>query len=520
MKFNILILSIFIFIQSSCSHKHDHDSQDTHETNDILDSNSHKTDNQNHNHENVKNQFVQYNEKFELFAEADPFVVGKNSNILVHLSHIPSFKALDTGVVTSVLIVNGREDKQVINQPSHKGIYEFSLTPEVSGIGKLVFKIESENGKSEILIDDIRVFSDEHNAIHEADKPIDPVINSTVFTKEQSWKINFATEKTKFEPLGQVIKTTAKIQASQNDEVMLTSKTNGVVKYLVDNLLEGKAISKRKSLFKISGNDLADNNSNINFQNAKNEYNKSKIEYERIKDLSKDKIVSEKRLIDAKFQFDNAKLVYDNLKKNFSSTGQSISSPINGFVKQLYIKNGQYVDVGQPIALITKNISLVLVAEVQQKYAPILHKINSATIRRIHDNKTYSLKQLNGKILSFGRNANPDNHLIPVSVEIENDGSFLSGSFVEIYLKTLSESSVLTIPNSALLEEQGNYFVYAQISPELFEKRSIRIGATDGLRTEIIEGLAKEERIVSVGGIFIKLSQTTGTLDAHSGHAH
>ena len=520
MKFNILICSIFILILSSCSHNNDHESQVSNHAKDTIGDNSQVGDNQGHNHEDVKNQFTIYNDYFELFAEAAPFVIGGKSEILTHFSVIPGFKPLENSRVTARLIINGREDIQNLDKPTKKGIYKFFLTPEVSGIGKLVFEIESKTGKNEITIDNIKVFNDEHNAIHEADNSINSSINSTVFTKEQTWKIDFSSELPKLEPLGQVIKTTAKVQASQNDEVMLTSKTNGVVKYLVDNLLEGKSINKRKSLFKISGNDLADNNSNVRYQKAKNDFDKSKIEYERIKDLAIDKIVSENRLIDAKYQYDSSKLVFDNLKKNFSSTGQFLSSPINGFIKQLYIKNGQYVDVGQPIAMITKNKSLVLLAEVQQKFAPILHSIKSATIRKVHDDKTYSLEELNGKILSYARNANADNYLIPVSLQIENDGSFLSGSFVEIYLKTLSESNVLTIPNSALLEEQGNYFIYVQITPELFEKRSIKIGVSDGIKTEVMEGLSNEERIVSKGGIFIKLSQATGTLDAHSGHAH
>jgi hypothetical protein len=70
------------------------------------------------------------------------------------------------------------------------------------------------------------------------------------------------------------------------------------------------------------------------------------------------------------------------------------------------------------------------------------------------------------------------------------------------------------------MEDQGNYFVYIQIHPELFEKRSVRIGATDGIRTEIVSGAAITDRIITQGAILVKLAQATGTLDAHSGHNH
>ena len=70
------------------------------------------------------------------------------------------------------------------------------------------------------------------------------------------------------------------------------------------------------------------------------------------------------------------------------------------------------------------------------------------------------------------------------------------------------------------MEEQGNYFVYVQVTPELFEKREVKIGTTDGVSTEIQKGITSIERIVTKGAILIKLTQSTGTLDAHSGHVH
>ena len=191
-----------------------------------------------------------------------------------------------------------------------------------------------------------------------------------------------------------------------------------------------------------------------------------------------------------------------------------------GFVKQLFVQNGQYVEAGQPIVSISQNKTLLLRSEVQQKYASILSAINSANIRTLHDNKTYTLEQLNGKVLSFGRTTNSDNYLIPLILQIDNKGDFISGGFVELFLKTLTNTQALTIPNSALLEEQGIYFVYVQITPELFEKREIKPGATDGLRTEILKGITQSERIVTKGAILIKLAQATGALDAHSGHVH
>jgi multidrug efflux pump subunit AcrA (membrane-fusion protein) len=105
-------------------------------------------------------------------------------------------------------------------------------------------------------------------------------------------------------------------------------------------------------------------------------------------------------------------------------------------------------------------------------------------------------------------------------MQINNTGNFIPGSFVEVYLKTVTNQQAVTVPNTALLEEQGVFFVWVQVTPELFEKREVHIGKTDGIDTEIKSGIGTTERIVARGAMMIKLAQATGSLDAHSGHVH
>lgn len=472
-----------------------------------------------HAHE-AKLQLTEYSSNMELFAEADPLAVGQNSAVLAHFTWLKDFKPLESGDVTITLIVGTKGIKQTLTKPVRPGIYKFEIQPQVAGIGKIIFDINSNQGKTQIIVNNITVYGDIHDAEHAAEEIVVSETNSTVFTKEQSWKIDFATEHPKVEPFGQVIKTTAQVESAQADEVLISAKTNGIIVLSSKNVLEGKSVSNGQVLFSISGSGLANNNSLVRFQEAKNNFDKTKADYERLAELAKDKIISEKDLLNAKNQFDNAKVTYDNLNKNFNASGQKVTSSMNGYVKQVFVQNGQYVEAGQPIVSISQNKTLLLKAEVQQKFAPVLGTINSANIRTLHNNQTYTLKQLNGKVVSFGRNTNKDNYLIPISLQIDNKGAFVSGGFVELYLKTLTNTKALTIPNTGLLEEQGTYFVFVQVHPELFEKREVKVGVSDGLITEIIKGINAQERVVTTGSILVKLAQSTGTLDAHSGHNH
>ncbi|MBK6348204.1 MAG: efflux RND transporter periplasmic adaptor subunit [Bacteroidales bacterium] len=473
-----------------------------------------------HAGEEVKIQLTAYSPEFELFAEADPFVVGKSSNILSHFSHLPDFKALEKGSVTIRLQIGTTEVTQTFDAPKRKGIFSFDLKPTVQGVGKIIYEIKTENISSQVVVSDITVYSGEEQADEAAAKKVSSRTNTVVFTKEQSWKIDFSTEQPAVEPFGQVIKTSALVESAAGDEVIVSAKMNGIVLYSGGSILEGKSVIAGQGLFSVSGSDMADNNLAVRIIEAQNNYERTQLEYDRKKSLAKDKIVSDKDLLTAKNDFENAKATNDMLRKNFSSAGQTISSPISGFVKQTFVSNGQYVTAGQPLVSVTKNKTLLLRADIQQKYAPLLQSFSTAHIRTLHNNTTYTLEQLNGKLLSYGRNTNTDNYLIPVSLQIDNVGGFISGELVELYLKTITNSNAITIPNDALVEDQGNYFVFVQVNPELFEKREVNIGSTDGIKTEIKSGIVDSERIVTKGAILVKLAQSSGALDAHSGHVH
>lgn len=487
----------------SCSHSHSHD---------------HPDEMQNHEHEKI--HIIAYSDDFEVFAESDPFITGQESNLLCHFTHLSNFKPLENAEVTVILKSGSHLIRQTLDRSVRKGIYSFNLIPETSGKAQVIFEIKQHNTVSLIIVPEMMIFSDHHEFHGSETETNHTSVNTVTFTKEQSWKIDFATEMPVNEPFGQIIKTTARLGSAQGDEMVLPAKTNGILKFVGDNVLEGKTVISGQTLFNISGSGLADNNTSVRFIEAQNNYERARTEYERHKELARDKIISEERLLLVKNEYENARAVFDNLNMNFSSSGQMVASPMNGFVKQIFVKNGQYVDAGQPIVSVSRNSTLVLQADVQQKYAPILGMVKSANFRTIYNNKTYTLEELNGKLLSYGRNTGSDNFMIPVNIQVNNTAGFIPGSFVEVYLKTVSNTKVLTIPNSALMEEQGNYFVFVQLNPELFEKRLIIPGATDGVKTEILSGLGKNERIVSKGAILVKLAQASGALDPHAGHVH
>ena len=486
------------------SHSHSHGSND-HSAHD-------------HSHANML-QLTAYSDKFEVFAEMSPFAVGELSNVMALVTSVDNFKPLESGKITASLIVGSDGIRQVAERPATAGNYNFSLKPATVGKGSLVFDIESAGINSQVVIP-VEVYRDGHAAFHATENGAYDVANNISFPKAQSWNIDFATEEVVRGAFGEAIRTTAQIIPSQGDERIVTALADGLVTFSTNNILAGKAVNSGESLFSIESGSFADNNMSVRYTEAEAEYNRAKAEYERKRELAKDRIVSDREFIAAEAEFKSAEINYNNLRRNFTSGKQMVNSPIAGFIKDVFVRNGEYVSAGAPVIAVSQNKDLLIQADIQPKYYPSLSGIVSANIKLLSSGEVYTLEELDGKLVSYGRAVDVNNPLIPVIFQIRNSGRFLPGSFVELYIKTNTNNRALTIPNGAIIEELGSYFAFVQITPELFEKRVIVKGRTDGIRSEITGGLSDGERVVSKGAILVKLAQSSAALDPHAGHVH
>ncbi len=508
MRFKLFLALLVAIAVAACHHQgHDHDHDQDHD--------------HDHDHEGLKVHYTAYTDLYELYAEADPFVAGESASLLVHLTLLPDFRPLDEARVTLRATIGGRVAGEIAEEPESPGIFHFHVDiPDSGGEGSLLFIVRSEHGDAEISISGITVYADDEAAEAEIEEQAHEVVNATTFTKEQSWKTDFATSLPVRGPFGQVIRTTALVQPVQGAESVVTARASGIVLFAGNTILEGTGVTAGQNLLTIAGAGFAEKSSNVRFTEAANNYEQARIDFERAQLLAADKIISEKQLIEARTQYENARAVYEDLRQNFSREGQVVRSPMSGFISHLHVRNGQYVDEGTPLLLVSSDRSLLLRAEVNQKYAGYLRSIATANIRVPGESRTYTLEELGGRLAATGRSTTPDNFLIPVTFRINNPGTLMPGSFVELYITTLTDTEALTVPNSALLEEEGMHFIFVQHTPELFERREIRTGPTDGIRTAVLSGLDDDERVVTRGAVMLKLARSTGALDPHAGHVH
>ena len=310
----------------------------------------------------------------------------------------------------------------------------------------------------------------------------------------------------------QVIKTSGQVMAAQGDESVAVATVAGVVSFH-GKVIEGMSVGKGTPLVVLSSKNMADGDP---VQRARIAYETARKEYERMKELLPNKIVSEKDFAQARQTYENARISYEAVAKNHSAQGQAVTSPISGYVKNLLVKEGDYVTVGQPLVSITQNRRLFLRADVSEKYYPYLRTIGSANFCTPYNNKVYTLKGLNGRLLSYGK-ASDD--YVPVTFEFDNKGDIIPGSFVEIFLLSSPMENVISLPHTALTEEQGSFFVYLQVDGEGYKKQLVTLGADNGERVQILSGIKAGNKVVTQGAYQVKLAGATNAIPAHS-HEH
>ena len=341
------------------------------------------------------------------------------------------------------------------------------------------------------------------------------VVGEIIFTQEQAAHTDFALMEVEPVTFSEIITAGGQILAAQGDEATIVASVSGVVSFGAKKISEGAAVGRNETLFHISTKDIAEGDY---YTRVVATYEQAKAAYERNEKLIADRLVSQSDFEQSKLAYDQARIAYEAVVNKTSAQGIGVAAPIAGFVKNIYVNDGQYVEVGQALGVVSQNRRLVLRAEVSQKYYEVLRTVSTANFRTPYDNQLYSLKDMGGRLLSAGKSADGGSAFIPVTFEFDNKGDVVQGAFVEVFLVSSPQNNVIAIPAAALIEEQGVYSVFVQFDEEGYLKREVKIGATDGRDVRIFSGLEAGETIVARGAQRVKSASASAAIP--HGHTH
>lgn len=308
-----------------------------------------------------------------------------------------------------------------------------------------------------------------------------------------------------------VVRASGTAMPSAGEAAVVAAPMAGIVR-MASGMELGRNVSAGATIAVIDASGVAGGNQNAAAGAA---LNAAKAEYERIDALFKERLATVGELNAARAAYEQAKAAYSPRAASGAAT-----SPIAGTVTAIMVPSGSFVNVGDPIASVASDRNITLRVDLPQKYFSQVRAFTDAVVELPYGSASFAVSSKGGKRVAGASMpaAAGSSAYIPVYFTMPNDGSVLPSSAFTVYLLGDERSDVITLPVSALSEQQGQFFVYEKIDDEGYMKRPVTVGQRDGLRAEIIAGIEPGQVIVTEGTTTIRLAESGSAIP--EGHTH
>jgi HlyD family secretion protein len=285
--------------------------------------------------------------------------------------------------------------------------------------------------------------------------------------------------------------------------------------------------------------DLESSKANLN--SSKAEFDYQTANYNRIKGLYEKELISQSEYDQAFNAYSKATYSYTQAKSNYQKAERNIGytwiySPINGVVLS------RAVDEGQTVAAGFSTPTLFTIANDLRKMQ-VIADVDEADIGQVLEGQhvvftvdAFPEDQFEGTVIQVRLLATTTSNVVTYEVVIDAPNPDLKlkpGLTAEVNIFTLNKENIITVPVRALRfvpEEYTGHIpethVFVENPEGSIEAREVVTGVTDGIYTEIIEGLATGEKVItgihlsnSMAGEFGSFNNVPGTQESNGSNS-
>ncbi len=255
------------------------------------------------------------------------------------------------------------------------------------------------------------------------------------------------------------------------------------------------------------------NNAESRVNRAKLNYEDAKIDYDRQKELFDKKVIAYEEYQKAQLAFNTAReemnAAEDNLelikkgvtKKSTTTTNTLIRSTINGMLLDVPVEVGNSViqantfNAGTTIAIVADMTDMVFEGNVDETEVGKIREGMDIilTIGAIDD------EQFEAVLTYLSPKGVEQNGAIQFEIKADvnlKEGQFLrAGYSANASIVLEKREDVMVIPEGFLKFENEKSFVEVEVDSQVFEKRFVEIGLSDGINIEVLDGLSFDEKI-------------------------
>lgn len=480
-------------------------------------------------HEEAGEKLTHFSDKTELFVEFPPLVAGQTATFVAHFTQLANFKPLAQGKLTVVLAGGtAPEERFVADAPAVPGIFKPGVTPKAAGERELSLIVDSVLGTITHELGPVTVFADVKSAAAgHGDHGHDGHDGAGIaFSKEQQWKIDFATAEATTGNVRPAVAATATIKAHPDGEALLAAPAAGLLRPAGSFPRVGQTVKKGQVLALLAprlGGETDQATLEAGAGKARIALEQAQRERERMEALFKDEAIPEKRLLEARanerMAAAEAQAAGARAGGLGGSGGIAIRAPIDGTLADVAVAPGAFVAEGAPLFHVANTARLWLEARVPESEVGRLGKPSGAAFTVDGFAQPFVIEAgKNGRLIAVGGVVDANTRTVPAIFEFTNpDDNLRLGMTAKAQLYAGAGQEAVLIPATAVQDENGTQAVYVQTGGTSFERRIVRTGARDGTRIAILDGIEPGQRVVSQGAYLIRLSTAKA---AAGGHAH
>jgi membrane fusion protein, heavy metal efflux system len=196
----------------------------------------------------------------------------------------------------------------------------------------------------------------------------------------------------------------------------------------------------------------------------------------------------------------------DSLAGHALSPEVSLLAPIDGEVVERLVSPGQLLQPGATQCFTISDMSSVWVlVNVYERDLGAVRVSDSVEIR----SDAYP-DVFHGKISYVAPALDPNTRTAQARIVTPNPGQKLKKDmYVTAVVSAGAISNALALPDAAVLRDTENLpFVYVETSSNQFARRPVKLGLSQGGRTQITDGLKTGEHVIDDGGIFLQFQNS------------
>jgi cobalt-zinc-cadmium efflux system membrane fusion protein len=184
----------------------------------------------------------------------------------------------------------------------------------------------------------------------------------------------------------------------------------------------------------------------------------------------------------------------------------TVRAPRGGVILERHASKGERVEPGKELFLVSDLSEVWVWADLREHDVPfIFRNVNGGATFDAEVRSPAGGKSYRGKLDILSGTMNEQTRTVKARIVVSNpDGHLRPGMFVNIRVFLPGGGSVVAVPKTAVLSDEGRTFVFVHKEGDYWIRRPVTLGKRLGDMVEVRSGLAAGQRIVTDGSFLLK----------------